>query len=424
MDRIWTNVYGAESIRNQGAQVPEKEWSGEWWRGNELGYIINTPVFWSENGVWPNSNALGSMPNQHVAIRPFFVEAYGVTDSNREQLQDYLAMSAKTFLKERREAGQLIVQEDLLAWVYQILHNITFDEEISFSDAEQVVPLAQTVTQMGTIGQVFPSFLYPLLLSSTAAEVGAKVDEYEKKVEKKWGANLTNLDCTPSSSCKAQLASGLWDAHYSAGGLSVPQTISAGLGVLYSTSSTNPSVNFTIPAGKVAEFFWECIRSFPPVIGFPHWTKRPTCAGSDEAATEKLDRPEGKTEACDEESDAWISGYPPVNQYSGGERVILDLPSGQWDKDVWGPEADTFHLFSLEDYEKKSVGFAEMAVNDSVAGGMMNRACPARELAIMIGTAFFTEFNQSAWSPSTTEIVLLGARGPVTVSSFTLTPVS
>merc|ERR1712087_515725 len=87
---------------------------------------------------------------------------------------------------------------------------------------------------------------------------------YQKLVEEIWGESLKHLDCSPTPSCSLQLASGLWDAFYSAGGLSMPGTLQAGLAIIYSTSETNPRSDFTIPKGQELTFFWECLRYIPP----------------------------------------------------------------------------------------------------------------------------------------------------------------
>merc|ERR1712048_1543129 len=65
-----TSVMRWDDVWAIGAQLPEKEWSGEWWRGNELGYIINNPIFWSESDVDPLTILLGATPSQHAAVRP------------------------------------------------------------------------------------------------------------------------------------------------------------------------------------------------------------------------------------------------------------------------------------------------------------------------------------------------------------------
>jgi len=68
------------------------------------------------------------------------------------------------------------------------------------------------------------------------------------------------------------------------------------------------------------------------------------------------------------------------------------------DPTKWGPDADKFVIRDVTDYIKNSVGFAEMAVNSGVANGRMNRDCPGKTLALMIGEAFFSEFKKEEWT--------------------------
>merc|ERR1712151_692137 len=119
---------------------------------------------------------------------------------------------------------------------------------------------------MGT--EVFPSVAYRALTSVLDATFGY-ISEYTRLLDSDpvWGKRLASLDCSPSPNCTVQLASVVWDAFFSAGGISVPQVISCGLGVLYSDSSTNPSKGFQLQSGQELQFFWESLRYYPPVVG-------------------------------------------------------------------------------------------------------------------------------------------------------------
>eukprot|EP00438_Fugacium_kawagutii_P025882 Skav233692 [mRNA] locus=scaffold1927:221139:230749:- [translate_table: standard] len=44
--------------------MPEKIFSGEWWRGNELGGLVNNPYYWSGTEIWPMSIGMG-ITEQH-----------------------------------------------------------------------------------------------------------------------------------------------------------------------------------------------------------------------------------------------------------------------------------------------------------------------------------------------------------------------
>merc|ERR1740121_1097743 len=118
-----------------------------------------------------------------------------------------------------------------------------------------------------------------------AGSVANKVLQYEKRLEIRFGRTLAGESCFPSPNCTRQLASAIWDSLYAAGGASLPAGLAAGLAVLYSSGNTNPARDFEIPAGMAPQFFWECLRYFPPVYGVPYWTKRPPCAGMNSDGT-------------------------------------------------------------------------------------------------------------------------------------------
>jgi len=209
---------------------------------------------------------------------------------------------------------------------------------------------------------------------------------------------------------------GAWDALYAAGGLSVPGTINTGLGIMYSTSPDNPAPGASYEKAQALQFYWENIRFFPPVVGFPHWRTRPTCAGSTPEETAALNKPNGTSDACKLGADT-SAGYPQVNQYLGGVRDVPNLALAMSDPNKWGSDADEFKIRPLQEYIKNSVGFAEMAVDNQVAGGRMNRVCPGKTLALMIGTMFFEEFNRNDWA--THDSIGWTATTPF-VDSFTL----
>lgn len=432
-----------DDVWRYGSALPEKVWSGEWWRGNELGFIVNNPYFWSLSGIYPYSNSLGSLPSQHASIRPFLEDAFNVT----EAASAFVRSSVRKFLAERRAAGEINIQVDLQTWVHQVLYHQVFHKDLKWGSAVEVISavdgekefnsvmweMAENFTtvqsgfvSLGTVSQAFPALLYKLGFAGIG-KVRAAANEYISKYislieqNKDWSERLAKLDCSPSTSCTVQLASGLWDAFYSAGGLSVPGGISTGLGILYSTSASNPVKDFVIPRGKELEFFWESIRLFAPVFGFPYWQPRPTCVGTDAKETSDLNRQGGKTGACPEQSASWLTGFSPVNQWQEGERKILFVGAAQRDKKRWGANADDFVLRPLQEYEHNSVGFAEMAVDKAVPAN--SRLCPAKELALLIGNIFFEEFDQGAWKPEDSNINLAPGGSITQVSSFKLVPV-
>jgi len=107
-------------------------------------------------------------------------------------------------------------------------------------------------------------------------------------------------------------------------------------------------------------------------------------------------KPDGESGAC-KQGEPTSTGYPEVNQYLGGLREVPNLALAMSDPRKWGEDSDKFRLRPLEEYQKNSVAFAEMAVDDKVAEGRMNRVCPGKALGLLIGTTFFEEFDKTQW---------------------------
>jgi len=423
-DVNFTAVTTYDDIVKEGRKVPVKVYDGEWWRGNELGGIVNNPLFWSGSGIWPQTNALGATSKQHSAIRKHLEKAFALPEDIR-----WIRKSLQDFMKARAAAGQLIVATDIQAWFYQVLYRVAFQKSIDYSAAQDFVKVQDSMVKLGTISQVISAPLYGLadsFLGLTSTKDGSTryVGEYLQLVEELWGKELSKLDCSPSPNCSLQLASGLWDGFYSAGGLSVPSGIMSGLAIMYSTSDTNPSPAYTIPKGKELDFFWECIRFIPPVYGFPHWeVSRPVCVGLTAGETQNLNKSHGKTSACPEPPVNHQTGFPSVNQWIGGHRVVLSLASAQKDPSVWGKGAATeFRVRALKDYETKSQGFAEMAVDNDVDDGRSNRVCPGKDLALAVGKLWWEEFNVAQWEAENPDINIDPEGALVQIASFTLVP--
>jgi len=404
-----TSIMGWDDVYNMGALTPEKVWSGEWWRGNELGFIINNPFFWSlPNVINPMSIQLGSLPMQYSMVRPI---AEAMFDIGSPGSESYSRAESIT----RRWIGQFLASRqtfsvggtDINALVHQILNEYCFNRIVSWEYAQAFVEVQQKVTAMATLSQILPAFLYARVLGARRSHLAAYVDEYTALLEQQYSGLLSGKDCSPSESCARQAAFMVWDGMYAAGGLSVPSAINTGLGVLYSTDASNPFLGGAYAKSQAAQFYWESLRYFPPVVGFPHWEVPPTCAGLSAEQTLALRAPEGRSRACPFGAGT-ATGYPAVNQYKGGARVVPNLALAQRDPLKWGPDAGQFVLRDLQTYDHNSVGFAEMAVNAKVANGTMNMVCPGKSLALVIGSIFFELFDRTAWRASTTAIKFKG----------------
>ncbi|CAL1148681.1 unnamed protein product, partial [Cladocopium goreaui] len=446
---IPTSSYDYQLIVSEGHRMPEKFFSGEWWRGNELGGAVNNPYYWSGVEIWPMSIGMGITEQQRSAVRKFVEEAFAAPTD-----RGWIRAGLRQFFKERAEAGELNVMEDVSIWVHQVLMNTTLNWMVDYAYAKEFVKVQSNFFTYGTVSQVAPKSTYSTLgrflkMPQTRDAIAAYVRAYLPIVEERWGQKLANADCSPSKSCTVQLASMLLDGLLSTGGHFLPYGIRSGLAVLFSTSSSNPgNGQGELVAGHELEFFWECLRMIPPALGIPYWREtRPTCVGMTAEETQELTEykdsrlgtdfrvSEARQEPMDwSESEmrtnspsrglpASCRGYPPVNQWDGGHRYVLGILLGQQDPHVWGEGADsTFRVRPLQEYEKLSVGFNEMATNYGVNGGRSNRNCPAKELALLLGKLFFEEFDVSAWEAKEANIHIDSRGAASRVQPFTLLP--
>mmetsp|Transcript_114442 Transcript_114442/g.369918 ORF Transcript_114442/g.369918 Transcript_114442/m.369918 type:complete len:384 (-) Transcript_114442:397-1548(-) len=307
---------------------------------------------------------------------------------------------------------------DIKAFIFQFFNKFVFDRDVSFEEAEQFVGFQSIVVATGIVGETLPEPFYRFLVS-TREQYTQYVEEFEPYVENMYGSELHG-SCAPSSaSCVRQATAAILDGITLAGGVSVPTDITTAVGILYSTHATNPYPAREIPAGKELEFFWKNIRIFAPVISFPHWITRPTCPNSSAEETAKLNKGEGRQEACKEGPKNQITGYADFNQYTGGVRQVPHIALAQRDPRRWGADWIQFVVRDLKAYMDNSVGFAEMAEDSSVANGKMNRSCPGKTLALMIGEAFMKLFKKDEWEAVSPETIAF-TMGPMWVSEFVL----
>jgi hypothetical protein len=411
-----TSFMSWEEVTKQGGELPRKQNNGEVWRGNELGFIISNPYFWQD--VDPKGLVLGATVKQHKVVRPIIDRIFGAEAQARWSTAQVRA-SIDAFFTSRGAAGTLNVQGDIKAWTHQLLYSIAFGQDISFAEAQRFVGVQGKLTTFTTISQLFPAEIFgqeefrgtnvkAAIYSALGAEAIRKdlkgfFDAYLPLVQDVYGSDLAGKDCSPSPSCAHQLASALLDTFATAGGLSVPGALSTALGVLYSTADSNPAPGLTYnPATQSAALFYESMRMFAPVVGFPFWTTAPT------PATTRFD----------------CNGSPCANQYAGGSRTVLNLALAQRDHARWGGDAEKFTLKSMAEYHSNNVGFAEMAEDNTVAGGAMNRNCPAKELAVYIGTQFFKKFDRAGWKLSPAQSAIQFGGSTPFVDEFVLYPAS
>lgn len=387
---------GWKQIWEQGKAYPAGEWSGKYWRGNELGITIFQPYFWSSIDLYPYSVGLGSTPLQHSVVRPCLVRAFGVQQDTEAFIRSHL----KSFFADRARQGQLNGRKDINVWVIMILSKFALGNAFLYKEALDFADAVWTLPRIALFGQLLPRALYRSTFSEQEGNIKKYVKAFIPDVTRKYKDLLVGKDCSPSKSCFVQVAAGFFESLALAGGLSVTGAIHTGTAILFSKHESNPYPQATIPSTPSGplQFFWEVLRVFPPVAGFPRWETRPTCPGMSRRETAQLQAGGGKSRPCPRQR-GLLGSYPKQNQYIGGKRKVLMLALGMEDPAVWGSDAQKFRLREMSTYnEFGGIGFAQMAKDPTVANGNMDRNCPGQDLALLMGKIWFETFRPSEWT--------------------------
>lgn len=316
----------------------------------------------------PRTVGLGATVNQHMVVRPILDRIVGACDAS---CYSALAQSMKDWQAAKTTVS---VQTDIIAWVHEELFKRVFPNHAAppYPTAD-FVSVQSSLVSLSTITQLLSDGLTDLLAGSTITKLQAIFDAYKPLVQQEYGAEIANADCSPMTDCVDLVTSNLLDLLFFAGGLSVPSGISTGLWVLHADTS---AYGATFPqayavTNDAAEFFYESLRFFPPVVGFPWWTTPPERKYDDTKP-----------------------------QSAGGIRKVLNLALANKDPNAWGADAHQFRVRDWSAYASNFVGFADYASDSTVAGGKMNRNCPAKTLALQIGKAFFNEWERDNWCTS------------------------
>ena len=345
--------------------IPRKQNDGEVWRGNELGFIVSSGIFWDK--VSPRALLLGSNVNQHKVVRPILDEVFGTCDAACEAA---MSASAAEFLSGRE---LLDVQTDIKRWVFEELFKLAYPGEVNPIPSADFVALQSGFLGLQPFVQLVPPFVGELMAEEVLEKLSAVHDLLRMYTEKHYGARVADGDCSPTEGgCLEQLTAAFLDTFISAGGLSVPSGISTALWVMYGDVASHGDMfptNYTIDNNDVLPLYYESMRFFAPVVGFPWWDPAP------ERATDDFG-----------------------SQFDGGHRTVLNLAFANRDPNVWGGDAHKFRVRPAAEYYEHFIGFAETAVDETVANGTMNRACPGKTTAIALGQAFLQNFNQSEWA--------------------------
>jgi len=413
-----------QDVMDWGPQIPEGQWNGSIWRGQELGTGFLTTFAWTVRGINPYSS-LGVTPKQHYAVRPALEKAWGVGAKNSPEYKEKEAMIRKEvqdFLVDRKENGLKVgLPGDLMIFVHGVLFKSAFKLNISKVQSQAFVVLQAMILETA-LQSMDVNILarVPFAFDLLGKEIERVMESYAPIVKKLYGNMIQGEDCSPSTSCLAQLSSTMLDAMVLAGGISLTLSLNTGVALLFSTAGpsgtpfsgmeevSNPPLSWknwgnpfpqrSYKKEEALQYYWEVLRYFAPVGSMASWQVPPTCYGEWPSWSKLHQKPHGKSTPCNLFWKNPATGTHKVNQYTGGEKhVFPSLPVAQRDPKRWGPDGNMFKIRPLDDY-KWSVGFGEAAVNPNVASGRMNRVCPGKNLALMVGSIFFEEFNKEDWA--------------------------
>eukprot|EP01061_Rhynchopus_euleeides_P008170 TRINITY_DN171_c2_g1_i3.p1 TRINITY_DN171_c2_g1~~TRINITY_DN171_c2_g1_i3.p1 ORF type:complete len:1111 (+),score=146.06 TRINITY_DN171_c2_g1_i3:105-3437(+) len=356
-----SHAYVKEALR----ALPRAQNHGMITRRNDLGFTIMHSFFFDK--VDPPRTFVGSNLNQHKAIRPVLDGIFGACDA---ACAATMSASAAEFMASR---DVLTLQHDLAAWVHVELFKRAFPGEPNPFDADEFA-VVQVKFKLVQVSQLVPDFLTHLLAGQVKATLLKYHELLKPLVQKHYGAQVENEDCSPTpGGCVEQLTAAVLEALLIAGGFSVPMALNTALWVLQTDTQpygdTFPQ-NHKLDTSNPLPFFYEVLRFFPPVLSIP-WR-----------AEEGVEYPQWQ-----------------------GNLVLLGLGLASRDPNVWGADAHKFRVRSMSEYHEHFVNFAEPAVDDTVAGGRMNRKCPGKALALALGKAWLKNWKQSEWqvvgSPAT-----------------------
>lgn len=227
---------GWDTVRDLVSQMPKNEWSGKWWRGNELGTLINNPYFYynedamNRSRLSPLAIGLGISPKQHAAIRPIFTRGLNIRGERFQKVSEYVVKTATEMLKRRTEEGAF-THTDLKIWFHKVVNKIMFDRDVDDEYCLRFIKMQGEMLGNQILSQLLPTRLYGpdvLKIAQTRKEVVRFVDEYKELLKEQYADLLEGQDCTPSVSCEDQAAYSVLDAFVAAGGVSVPGTILQG----------------------------------------------------------------------------------------------------------------------------------------------------------------------------------------------------
>ena len=211
-----TSSYQSHShVKSQLALVPGRQHSGDIWRGNELGFFVVNEQFWPAS-LTPRSVVLGTSVQHHMLVRPVLERIYGHCD---EACLLALRDSARVFVRTRQS---LQVSVDLKVWVHQELFKRMFPGAENPLDPIEFIAVQTQFLSLAVATQALPPLVTDLVARATLAKLDDYFHVYKRLVQRFYRVDASDV-----------LVSAVLNVMLSAGGLSVPIMISAGLWVLH-----------------------------------------------------------------------------------------------------------------------------------------------------------------------------------------------
>jgi len=310
------------------AECPRELIAGRIHRKSELAYVVLSDSAFASSGCLGLANDPSKHRLQRHWCQPLLQRMPGPCGLLKE---------AHDFLLERTAIS---CPKDIFRWWTQLLWRHMLECHLSSDEADAFNSFRDQWAQAAT---VHVSDLSIAHLNFTMAHINVKQLLYRSKIE----ALLPKF--IPGEATE-DVAQAVLEMLAFAGGVAVPQTITACVAAFYQEELMPEPLT----PDNVAAFVYEVTRVFPAVSGFPFWRD--------------------------------------------GHRHILSLSAALLDPAVWGDEADKFTLKELSLYQSAHVGFAEQAVAENPDD---SRACPGKHIALDAAKAFMLALSESGlhWRP-------------------------
>ena len=348
----------------------EEQETAEVIRENVIGLRRCNSVLWPEllphaRGIW-----LGDTIEAHCSFRTFaLVLMGGEGNPGVTWTRENLRVEAKAFLESRLngEGRSLACSADLKVWVCKALHASTLNLTLSDEDATRIMNWQSSFLAALTLPEsVAYVGKYTGLggVRSCIAEKGWMLQKYKAALQARIPAMFHLDDEKESELLLTKTASRLAEtlAIYSD---VTAQVLGSMFWLLFSDEGGALMAKSPLTINQATYFAQETARLFSP---------------------------------------AWASAFSFQEPYTPkGQRSVLHLASAQRDPDVWGKDAAEFKVRKKDEYDKKSVGWAEPA-SAAHKASPYSRGCPAKELSIAVLAEFMGEFIRATMGEKVSKI--------------------